>query len=567
MFEHFLDQEYIESLTGVSLAVNRPVKYYNNPIFGASSWTWDRDVMWCDVLRFGDEDYRLWYGAGPVGGEYNVDYLHTCYATSTDGISYTRPTLNIYAYAGNSNNNIIARRYGHQIHVWPEGPSNQRYLMAMDMKHDEANADDEEPPYSPFTNLLIYASADGINWNWNSPLKVIDNTTRTKECHGLTRMFDGRWVVIFNYSAGNYTDDRRMGVAISATSDPTSAYTYHYGQILDNGTEDQPYSLAIHPYKGLYYGVVIRYQQYSTNRIDLVKLYVSRDMLNWTLLDDNWLPAGATTGHWDYGMILARLPFIRACNTWRIYYGATNRTHNGANPNYEGRMGFAEIGYGRVGKAQGDGTITTTAQTITSGEKLYLNCKTTGGSLKVELLNTSDEVVSGYASTDFDTIQGADVYEMEATWGTQSLPSGEYKLKFYLEDAELYSYEITDTLEAAPPCTTPPVTQCSLPAGEYPGETEIDLSVLWSGSSPTTIYYQWGTGENWQAYEEPFAVQNGTLYWYGVDTALNVESQQSRVFTISITETPGTFFQMLGGLSIELKGVGGTPLPFHFKGE
>lgn len=68
---------------------------------------------------------------------------------------------------------------------------------------------------------------------------------------------------------------------------------------------------------------------------------------------------------------------------------------------------------------------------------------------------------------------------------------------------------------------SPPLTSASLPAGEHSPTSVIALGAA-SENPPVRISYRWGTG-SWQTYTDPFAVQSGTLQFYGVDYFGNIE--------------------------------------------
>ena len=56
------------------------------------------------VTKVNESDYRIYYDAlGPKG-------RFLCVALSTDGTTYTKPSLGLYKFEGSAQNNIVVRR-------------------------------------------------------------------------------------------------------------------------------------------------------------------------------------------------------------------------------------------------------------------------------------------------------------------------------------------------------------------------------------------------------------------------------------------------------------------------
>ena len=81
------------------------VPYENNPVFtGTGQDTWDRTIRERGFILNENGTYKLWY-TGYNGPDTVTKYLG--YATSPDGINWTRPNLESFKYNGNMNNNIM----------------------------------------------------------------------------------------------------------------------------------------------------------------------------------------------------------------------------------------------------------------------------------------------------------------------------------------------------------------------------------------------------------------------------------------------------------------------------
>lgn len=432
--EQFLDETYIESYSDIFFGVNKPVKYGSNPIFGNAAWTWDEDLIWNTVINNSDTDWQAWLGCLDNSGGETI-FAGTSYATSSDGIAWSKPNIGstIGSYA---NSNLVSDWYDHSLFInkYATVPT-QRYIFSVN--------DIYAPGYPGIGVFSLYSSWNGIE-GLSSPLKIIYNTTPTKEAYGITQQIStGKWLAYYHEIVDSM---RRISVFLSDSSEwdaPGTALTgtwTDYTDIISAGSEsDQKYSISVIPYGNLYIGLVSRYDESITQRVDTIQLYISRNGIDWTLLDSDWLPAGSNIADWDYGMVYPGERFNTVGDTIRLYYSGCKQTH-GTNPR-ECRLGYSYINNYRIGQVAGTGNVVITLISQPNGS-LYVNANATGGKIEVELLDPEDNVITGYAQADCDDIT-SDTYETEVTWGGNHFPSNQNaKIKFYLTDSILYSYEV-----------------------------------------------------------------------------------------------------------------------------
>ena len=113
------------------------------------------------VIRVGDE-FRMWYlGLGDGEGEDGRAHdLHVCYATSTDGVNWTRPSLGLVEYGGSKENNRVKiegiedneRVYAALVLHEPDDPDPaRRFKMTIEL-----------PRYTG--QLAVAFSPDGLTW-------------------------------------------------------------------------------------------------------------------------------------------------------------------------------------------------------------------------------------------------------------------------------------------------------------------------------------------------------------------------------------------------------------------
>jgi hypothetical protein len=113
--------------------------------------------------------YRLWYEA------WDKEYTHDCdgrlcYAESTDGVNWVKPSLGIIEYKGSRDNNIVIDRstvngfgfHGHSIFVDPTSPACARYRCVYLGHVPRAGHGD-------MTVMSTAYSPDGLHWTWGAP--------------------------------------------------------------------------------------------------------------------------------------------------------------------------------------------------------------------------------------------------------------------------------------------------------------------------------------------------------------------------------------------------------------
>lgn len=417
--ESFLDNARIASLAGVQTAINLPTRDGSSPLLevaGTNSATWDYQKLYTGVI-YKDSIWNLLYSAGEVSG--SIDNDRACYATSNDGVTWSKPTVGAVTYSGNMNNNIVftgrltSVNYYSDIDLWVA-------------TSERTGAGD--------LGIFIYTSSD-LTTGWTL-VKTI-SPGGTYEGKSLVRRDDGRWIAYI--VSGHNEDMRHVDAWLSTTTDIAGSYSSVGAVMTASAITDQRYSLGVYRTGDVYYGLGMRYNSTSgTMRIDL---YVSRDGLVWSMVDNDWLAIGAN-GAFDDEMIWGP-SIVEVGNTWWIYYAGSPVVHNAARPK-DMRIGRASIPKGRIGQVSGTGTVTTVPFLPTSGQTLSLNCDAVGGIVEVEVLDSGGQPVTGHSQVDAVDIT-TDTYSMEPSWsGGLHLPTGStISLRFHLTDATIFGYQIS----------------------------------------------------------------------------------------------------------------------------
>ncbi len=151
--ELFIDDWLIEEMNGVSLQMHRPsprevVLEFNRP--------WEGSISYDPVVMKEGNRYRLWYRG--CGSESTWEDQCTAYAESEDGVHWERPTLGIFEFNGNRENNIVLQGSDAKaLCVFKDGnpktPDSERY-----------KAVGVGAPIDKRATLRGFTSPDGVHW-------------------------------------------------------------------------------------------------------------------------------------------------------------------------------------------------------------------------------------------------------------------------------------------------------------------------------------------------------------------------------------------------------------------
>ena len=139
----FIDDHIIDSLGSAERVFKQAVK--TGPLLSASTaWETKRSLAYPTVRRESADSWKMWYRAGTPSGERAI-----CYATSEDGVSWTKPMLGIYPHNGGNNNIVLigSETFVDTPSVFREDDAYYLYCIEGDVRY------------------VVYHSPDGIH-NW-----------------------------------------------------------------------------------------------------------------------------------------------------------------------------------------------------------------------------------------------------------------------------------------------------------------------------------------------------------------------------------------------------------------
>jgi hypothetical protein len=495
----FFDDQGLESRRGLQRTLHPARKYEGNPLLTkVAPWEGTGPYVYGTVLR--DEaggGFRMWYHSY-VGGR--PDYF-TLYATSTDGLRWTRPELNVVSDPRLTGpNNVVLLGSGLPDFRQPHSPSviftpwdpdpARRYRML----YWDINAGSPQR----FAGLCLAYSPDGIHWSNHGANPVFDVPSDVNDAcwdplagryllhHKMWRVegkvqsaegvdfpvgdvsywqgFDGprqvgdRWRVWGGRVVDYSTDTPRYGMAtveyarqpqfrrVVARAESADAIRWGSCRILfelpqdgdDAGTST--YGMSGFPYEGMYVGLLRVMHDELT--IDLQLTY-SYDDMDWRRCHDRtpFIGLGAA-GSCDDGMVFSSTVPVVVRDELCFYYGGFDNDHaHDANATVclakLRRDGFVSL------DAAADGELVT-RPLIFAGTRLALNlaCEA-GGQATVELQNEQGQPLPGYALGDCDPVTGDAVTQIVRWRGSAALGAlagKAVKVRIALRRASLYAF-------------------------------------------------------------------------------------------------------------------------------
>ena len=402
------------------------------------------DGVWYDET---DHLYKLFYHAGWFRG--------TGCAVSRDGIHWERPDFGTPDHT----NSILPSRPGYQRDgglVWLDreaGDPEERWKMFLFFRHDNTE------------NGELYTSPDGVRWVFR---------TETGPCGDNTSFyydpFLGKWVFSIRSLSpvfGRTRDFFARRDFIASPWSKTEPVSWLRADKLDpleaeTGKEPQLYDFNAAPYESLMVGLFAIFNGPENDvcarlgvpkRNDLHYAF-SRDGVHWLRPDDRKpaLACSRTPGTWDRGYLHAAGGICLVFrDKLRFYYGAWSgiSTPRNTPPPVEAAMyaggatGFAELRRDGFASMHADTTASLTTRLLrTSGKYLFVNASAKG--LRAEILDPSGQVLADCSAEDSLEFAGNSCCARLRWKRRETLPSGDFKIRFFLTCGDLYSFWTTD---------------------------------------------------------------------------------------------------------------------------
>ena len=458
----FIDDHGVAEMQNLQRVVNQPLKHAGNPLIEADTpWEGWRVQLYGSVMRNAETGLcKIWYFIFS-GTEFDPPVLadgkkrgpltgFLGYATSTDGVKWTKPALGLVDFAGSRQNNLTSFEgkepvagEGFGIIDDAKGPDESRRYKAI-FSHGWNN---------PAGGVFYSFSADGLTWTLPEDRRAKSGYSDTGQC----LLWDPRLNKYVAYG-------RFGGVGRRVARMESDDFVHWTDPVLvfeadkDDGPNAQIYGISVNYYEGVYIGMIWMYHAGTDERID-VQLIHSRDGIAWQRTGDRavFIPNGPE-GAWDRGLILGTANgLVQLDDHIYIYYSAHIANHGKG----RGRSREASLMYrcGGIGLAmlRRDGWVSLDAgvkpgHVITkpfvvpppadgkSAPELLVNANAYMGEVSVSILDADGNPIEGFTKS--NPIQH-DALRTQITWPNAdpaTLVGRTVQLRFDVELAKIYAY-------------------------------------------------------------------------------------------------------------------------------
>lgn len=455
----FVDHFLIESTTGLNRTFYYPEYYSGNPILTPDK-DWEKmgtqgaafaapfsDGVWYDEV---EGKYKMWYMAG--GGSYATSGAGvTCYAESTDGIAWIKTPLNVVAGTNIVDHNSerdasviwldkqesnAAKKYKMFLVAREAGKWRYHYKTSSDGKlwraaaQSEPIADRSTVYKNPFRNNWVYSIRHNVRVNANKLVRARDYNENADPVEGTKKAE----ALLSSFWFGPWPNEQR-----------------HTGY---PDIDPAIYNQDATPYESIMLGFFSVWQGpendiCASDRVikrNQVMVGYSRDGYSWFREDMNPFHAVNATSPdvWNQGNVqsVAGAPLIVGD---QLYFYLSGRRLMGTQEITT--TGLAMLRRDGFASMKGTGELRTPLLKF-DGSHFFVNASVTG-EMKVELLDSNDQVITGFSKADCKPFKGNSVKQKIEWTGNASLASlkeKQIKLKFYIENGEIFAFWISPSV-------------------------------------------------------------------------------------------------------------------------
>ena len=457
----FVDTTFIEK-TNLQRIHHSPIYYSGNPVLKADK-KWELNIngdpyaapfsggVWYDEE---EHKFKMWYSAG--GGK--LLGLVTCYAESSDGKVWIKPELDVVP-----GTNIVDTLEHDCVSVLLdkfEKDRTKRYKMFV----VEFN--------NRFTvSMKLKYSSDGIHW---SEPKALSGELYDR-CAAYYDPFRKKYVLSLKTINGvyrrsrNYLEHEDPEMLVSLAHRIYDNKSDKFVRYWFNADADDPrhpqfpelrpqiYNHEAMPYEGCILGYFTVWQGPENNVCDSLNIQKRNEVLiGWSKDGFHWnrenkkpfLPVSEDFHAWNAGNVqsTAGSPLIVGDS---LYFYVSGRYNSKPKHDSNFATGLAMLrrdGFVSMRAGRKEGYIEIKTQIPANGNYLFVNADVKG-TLAVEVLDDNGQPMEGFTKKDCISMKKSDKTKQMISWekhpGVTSLVGKTVRLKFYLNQADIYAFWIS----------------------------------------------------------------------------------------------------------------------------
>jgi hypothetical protein len=392
------------------------------------------DGVWYDPK---DRLFKMWYMGGLTRA--------TCYATSTDGLRWEKPALDV-----KKGTNIVQPDPRDSVTVWldlAEQDVRRRYKLFRSWRSKASTTGWDQ---------TVYFSGDGIHWGQPRARSGPSGDRNTVFYNPFRKVWV--WSVRTNDPQMGRTRgyvenaDVLAGAGWKAVGDPAPWVGADRDDRRRDDLEVQPqlYNLDCVAYESLLLGLFTIWRGQPTDRPkpNEVCAGFSRDGFHWHRPDHRALiPVSETRGDWNWGNVQSAGGCCLVVGD-RLYFYVSGRAGvKGAPASGVSTTGLAVLrrdGFASMGAGAKERSLVTRPVTF-RGKHLFVNVAAERGELRAEVLDKDSQVIPGLTRDNCVPVC-QDSTRAALTWkgaDLAKLPGQAVRFRFYLRNGELYAFWVS----------------------------------------------------------------------------------------------------------------------------
>ncbi len=449
----FLDAAVVEEHSGLARLFHETEKHPGPVVKADKPWEAESAISgpytYGTILRDGAK-FRLWYQFLNEGNQVG-------YAESYDGVSWEKPELGLINFKGSTKNNIVVSAadvdatggvcHNPSVIKLPGAEAGRRYsLWGFDSGSGHAR---------------VAFSPDGLRWKYAPETKKTALFTSSDVVNFFYDVYHSRFAATWK------TRNRRgRAVGVAWAEEPLKWTKPVDGPVFVADDLDaeatQVYGMPVFPYQGLYIGLpwLYRARYFKFGKYSIPKMHEAQedsprsvdvefawswDLINWTRpCPRSLFIRRGEKGAWDHGMIYtARAPVIRGDKLLFLYGGCAS-FHD--DRNVRAAIGLASLrldGFCSMRAGADEGWLITRREPFNEPAVRINAAARPDGFVLAEILNRRNKVVPGFSRRECVPFAG-DAVNHRLEWktgpGAKKLDGADYKIRFILKNADLFSY-------------------------------------------------------------------------------------------------------------------------------
>jgi hypothetical protein len=468
----FVDRRLIGRLDNVQQVLGQPQPKEVALVFDQP---WEKAANYVTVIKDGPT-YRMYYRGAELkaDGEFDAETEVTCYAESTDGITWTKPNLGLHEFRGSRDNNILLgpdpRHISHNFAVFldsrPGVPREERLKAVGGVFDGNGTRHASASEAAKGGGLFRFVSADGIHWKSFSPEPIFPGyALDSLNCPVWVADENQYAIYLRTWSEGGTPEQpafRGYRTISRAVSKDFVTWSQPERMSFGDSPPENLYTNGTHPYFRDPHLLVALGFRFSPQRQVIDAEDAARFGVHHTQargVSDAVLLTSRGGLAYDRTFLES---FIRPGPDPKAWTARNNSPALGVVPTGPGEMSIYTVtrytmpdcrlqryalrtdGFASIRAPYAGGSVTT-KPLVFAGAKLVLNFATSSiGSVRVELLDATGRPLAGYSAADCDEIVG-DQLDRTVTWrhkpDVASLAGRTVSLRFVMQDADLYSFQ------------------------------------------------------------------------------------------------------------------------------